>query len=253
MPVSSGTAVILIHGLSDTREVWSRQLDGLYPMVNPIAYDVRGFGASPVGKGDGTVDQMADDLAQLISALEGGPAWLVGFSMGGVIAQRFALDFPMLTSGIILIASSCIVGRTGRDFFDKRINEVSTGGLTALAAISKGDAKGCLASNDEELIAEYQRIRSASVDDPKGYLNACYAMRALSDGSLAANIEHISCPTLVISPELDPYCPPRASKMIANAIPGSTMEVVKGAGHCVHVEAADVVNQLIMEFIQKNN
>jgi len=253
MPVSSGIAAILIHGLSDTREVWSRQLDGLYPVINPIAYDVRGFGLSPVGKGNGTVDQMADDLAQLISALETGPVWLVGFSMGGVIAQRFALDFPLLTRGIILIASSCIVGRGGQDFFDKRISQVSKDGLTALTTISKGDARGCLASNNEELIAEYQRIRSTSVDDPEGYLNACYAMRALSDGSLATDIGHISCPTLVVAPELDPYCPPRASQMIVDAIPGSTMEVVEGAGHCVHIEAADVVNRLIMGFIEKNS
>jgi pimeloyl-ACP methyl ester carboxylesterase len=196
---------------------------------------------------------MADDLAQLMSALYSGPAWLVGFSMGGVIAQRFALDFPLLTRGLILIASSCTVGRAGLEFFDKRISEVSRGGLAALARLSTGDAHGCLASDDEDLIAEYHRIRGNSVSDPNGYLNACHAMRALADGSLAASLGNISCPTLVISPELDPYCPPRASRMIADAIPGATMHVVEGAGHCVHIEASDTVNELILQFIKKHS
>ena len=250
--LNCASTAILIHGLSDTREVWSRQVKALGPSMNVVAYDVRGFGASPVGAGDGTVDQMADDLAQIMSVLDSGPAWLVGFSMGGVIAQRFALDFPTLTCGLILIASSCTVGRTGLEFFDKRISEVSQGGLEALVRLSAGDAQGCLAGDNEDLIAEYHRIRCNSVSDPNGYINACHAMRALADGSLAASLSSISCPTLVIAPELDPYCPPRASKMIADAIPAATMEVIEGAGHCVHMEASDTVNGLILKFIKEH-
>ena len=107
-------------------------------------------------------------------------------------------------------------------------------------------------SEDADLINEYQRIRSNSVSDPNGYLNACHAMRALADGSLAVSLSCISCPTLVIAPELDPYCPPRASKMIADAIPAATMEVIEGAGHCVHMEASDTVNGLILKFIKEH-
>ena len=87
--------------------------------MNVMSYDVRGFGTSPVGAGNGTVGQMADDLAQILSAHSAVPAWLVGFSMGGVIAQRFALDFPEMVQGLILIASSCTVGRPGSCVFQQ--------------------------------------------------------------------------------------------------------------------------------------
>ena len=127
----------LIHGLSESRSVWSRQVDFLQRSMNVVSYDVRGFGQSPVGAGNGTVGQMADDLAQILSACDTGPAWLIGFSMGGVIAQRFALDFPGLVRGLLLVASSCKVGRPGQEFFNSRIEQVSRDGLAAIAAITE--------------------------------------------------------------------------------------------------------------------
>jgi pimeloyl-ACP methyl ester carboxylesterase len=61
----------------------------------------------------------------------------------------------------------------------------------------------------------------------------------------------ITCPTLVITGELDPYCPPRASEMITGAIPGAELTVVPGAGHCMHWEARDITNKLILDFIER--
>ena len=66
--------IILIHGLGDTREVWSRQISQLQHSFNVLAYDIRGFGMSPPGEGNGTVRQLADDVVQLISAIDTGPA-----------------------------------------------------------------------------------------------------------------------------------------------------------------------------------
>jgi 3-oxoadipate enol-lactonase len=242
---------VLIHGLSESRSVWSRQVGFLQRSMNVVSYDVRGFGESPVGAGNGTVGQMADDLAQILSAHDTGPAWLVGFSMGGVIAQRFALDFPERVQGLLLVASSCKVGRPGQEFFNSRIEQVSRDGLAAIAAITEGDARGCFSMGDEQLIAEYLELRTGSVRDPAGYLNACRAMLALADEAMMKELGAIDCPTLVLAGELDPYCPPKASRMIADAIPGSELTVVPGAGHCMHWEACDTTNDLILEFIER--
>lgn len=242
---------VLIHGLSEERSVWSRQESFLQRSMNVLSYDVRGFGASPVGAGNGSVGQMADDLAQILSAVSPGPAWLVGFSMGGVIAQRFALDFPDLVQGLVLVASSCKVGRPGQEFFHSRINDVTQGGLEAIASITQRDASGCFSMGDERLISEYQKLRTAAVRDPLGYLNACRAMLRLADEPMMPELGAITCPTLVVTGELDPYCPPRASEMIAGAIPGAELTVVPGAGHCMHWEARDITNKLILDFIER--
>jgi len=242
---------VLIHGLSEQRSVWSRQEVFLRSFMDVISYDVRGFGFSPVGAANGTVAQMADDLAQIISARVAGPAWLVGFSMGGVIAQRFALDFPGMVKGLVLVASSCTVGRPGQAFFNSRIEQVTQGGLEAIAAITDGDARGCFSMGDEKLIAEYQQLRTTAVKDPRGYLNACHAMLRLADEPMMPELGAINCPTCVLAGERDPYCPPRASEMIAAAIPGAQLTVVPGAGHCMHWEARDITNHLILDFIRR--
>jgi len=242
---------VLIHGLSETRAAWSRQFDLLSKHMHVVSYDVRGFGESPAGRGDGTVEQFADDLGQVLSALATGPAWLVGFSMGGVIAQRFAIDFPGRVKGLVLVASSCVVGRPGQAFFHERIAQVSSDGLRAIAAITEGDARGCFAPGHEALVAEYEVLRRAAVRDPAGYLNACRAMQRLGDDPLLPKLAAIRCPTLVLAAALDPYCPPKASEMIAKAIPGAEMSVVPGAGHCVHWEAPETTADLIRGFIER--
>jgi len=249
---SSQKTAILIHGLSEARHVWSRQQAFLEQSMRVIAYDVRGFGTSPVGAANGTVAQMADDLGQILSAQSTGPAWLIGFSMGGVIALRFALDFPTLTSGLILIASSCTVGQAGQEFFRDRMAQVSSGGLEALAAINEHDAQGCFSLGDEKLIAEYQELRIGAVKDVEGYLNAGRAMARLAEEPIVQDLNRIDCPTLVIAGETDPYCPPRASEKISETIPGSRLEIVPQAGHCLHWEAGDATNKLIHDFLIKH-
>jgi pimeloyl-ACP methyl ester carboxylesterase len=245
--------IVLIHGLSEERHVWARQARVLERSCNVLAYDIRGFGASPTGAGQGTVEQMADDLAQLVSALGVGPVWLVGFSMGGVIAQRFALDFPTLARGLVLIASSCTVGRAGVAFFEDRIARVTAGGLEAFLELSKTDGQGCISPGHDELAAEYRELRSGAVRDPAGYLNACHAMLRLNTHPMVEELGSIACPTTVIAGELDPYCPPRASEAIAAAIPGAGLTVFENTGHCLHWEQPDRTNHMILEFIQANS
>ncbi len=246
--------IVLIHGLSDTREIWLRQAPFLQCSADVITYDIRGFGSSPVGAANGTVDQMADDLAQLLSALAAGPVWLVGFSMGGVIAQRFALDFPERVAGLVLVASSCKIGRAGVDYFGQRIDLATKGGLEGLAPANAEDARTCLSANaNEAMIAEYQRLRVGAVRDIGGYLNACRAMSALVGDGLLPELGGITHPTSVIAGEHDPYCPPRASEMIADAIPGAEFTVIPDVGHCLHWEAGDALNQLIGDFIAKHS
>ena len=220
--------------------------------MNVLAYDVRGFGASPVGDGQGTVAQMADDLGQILSAFDTGPAWLIGFSMGGVIAQSLAMKHPDMVAGLVLIASSCHVGRAGVAFFEDRIRQVSEGGLERLRKINATDAKGCLSAKYQHLVTEYQALRTAAVRDPEGYLNASRAMLRLNTEPMVQDLGGIGCATSVIAGELDPYCPPRASEQIATAISGSELTVIPGAGHCFHWEKPDKVNQLILDFIQKH-
>lgn len=253
MSEATGGTVVLIHGLSEERRVWERQAAHLRKSMNVVTYDVRGFGRTPVGAGTGTVRQMADDLAQIVCSHDLSPAWLVGFSMGGVIAQRFAIDFPELTAGLMLLASSCMIGRPGVEFFKMRIDEAEKGGVEHVNAVNFDDAAGCFSPGHDELVAEYRELRTGAVRTVGGYLNACRAMAQLSDDTLIDELGGIDRPTLIVAGELDPYCPPRASEMIRDGIPNSEMIVLDGGGHCFHWEQTDKTNALISDFVEANS
>jgi pimeloyl-ACP methyl ester carboxylesterase len=252
--MSAQKTVVLIHGLSEERTAWDRQARFLSDHMNVISYDVRGFGSSPVGAGNGTVHQMADDLAQIISTCGQGKVYLCGFSMGGVIAQRFALDFPDMCTGLILVASSCVVGRSGAEFFTQRIRDVEAGGLELLKETNTSDARGCFSAKpeNEPLIEEYQQLRTGAVHDVNGYLNAGRAMLRLNTEPMIQELGRINHPTLVVAGELDPYCPPKASTMITDGIANADMCVIPDVGHCLHWEQPEITNNLIKDFIDNN-
>jgi pimeloyl-ACP methyl ester carboxylesterase len=78
-------------------------------------------------------------------------------------------------------------------------------------------------------------------------------MLTTSGDTFTESIKAIRHPTLVVAGELDPYCPPKASKMITNAIPNSSYLSIPDVGHCLHWEAADATNDLISQFVNDNS
>ena len=102
------------------------------------------------------------------------------------------------------------------------------------------------------MIDEYRQLRSAAVVDIEGYINACHAMLRLGEEPMIDELAQIDCATLVIAGENDPYCPPKASRMIADAIPGARLEIIPEVGHCLHWESSERTNALIQEFIHQH-
>ncbi|TMD26265.1 MAG: alpha/beta fold hydrolase [Chloroflexi bacterium] len=79
-------------------------------------------------------------------------------------------------------------------------------------------------------------IRRQSTADPRGYGNACAAMAALFEAPLDPELGQIKAPALIVASDLDQHCPPKAAEIIQSGIPGSRIEILKGAGHAIPVE-----------------
>ena len=244
-----GEPLVLIHGLSESRAAWQHQFQELSKRFRVISYDVRGFGESATGVGEGTPQQFARDLAGLLSKLGIDRACLWGFSMGGVISMRFALDYPAMVKSLILASSSCVINNQALEFFKMRLALTSGDKADELNELNAQDAKGCVSNDRSDLIQKYVDLRTSSVRDPKGYANACAAMSTLYEHPLTDELSNIKAPTLVITGDLDPYCPPKASAIIHNGICGSNLHIVHGAGHCAHWEQADEINGIALEFL----
>lgn len=246
-----GEPLVLIHGLSETRAAWHHQVQEFSRNFRVITYDVRGFGESETGIPEGTPQQFARDVAGLLSNLGIDQACLWGFSMGGVIAMRFTIDYPRMVKALVLASSSCRINRQAVEFFKLRSSLATSDDLTGLIDLNTQDAKACVTEDRPDLVQRYIDLRTSAVQDPKGYANACAAMASLYEHPLTEDLAGIKCPTLVITGERDVFCPPKASSIIQNGIPGSNLRILPGAGHCAHWEQAATFNRIALDFLTR--
>ncbi len=246
-----GEPLFLVHGLSETKQVWQQQVDFFARDFRVVALDVRGFGDSEVGHGDGDPAQFARDLTAVIRHVAPrGKAHIVSFSMGGVIAQRIAIDFPDLVAAVVIASSSSAINEAGESWFLERLQDAGRLGRAAFDEMNRSDAQAMVRGMPDEAGARYVELRVASVRDQAGYANACRAMASLRAKPLLGELGHIACPALVLTGELDPNCPPSAAASIHRRIPGSRLQLLPGVGHLSHWQDAAAFNRACLEFLR---
>jgi pimeloyl-ACP methyl ester carboxylesterase len=169
-----------------------------------------------------------------MKSIGAGGADVAGFSLGGTIAMRMAINHPEMVNRLVLVATSSRVGRTAADWYRRRVEMVEQEDPDLRATLDR-DTADVYAQAPSEL-DDGLFIRRQSTADPRGYGNACAAMAALNSAPLDPELGRISAPTLIVASELDRHCPPKAAEIIAAGIRGSRMEVIAGAGHPIPVE-----------------
>jgi pimeloyl-ACP methyl ester carboxylesterase len=229
-----GEPLILIHGLADDHRAWRRTLPDLMLRHRIVVYDLRGHGETTLGQPDGTLRQLGDDLVELMDSLRIDRADIAGFSLGGTIAMRVAIDHAPRVRKVALVATSSRVGRAAAEWYRQRVEMVDRDD-PQLRATMERDTADVYAESPGEL-EEGLLIRRQSTIDPRGYANACAAMAALNEAPLDPELPRITAPTLIIASERDRHCPPKAAEIIAAGIKGSRLEIVPEAGHPIPVE-----------------
>ena len=241
--VGIGPPVVLIHGLADDHRAWRHVAGRLMLDHRVILYDLRGHGSSSLGEPDGRLAQLGGDLVGLCDALELERATLAGFSLGGTIAMRVALDAPERVAALALVATSSRVGRAAQGWYLERAAMVDDGDPRLRETLDQ-DTADVYRAKPEETDAGLH-IRRASTSDPRGYANACRAMADLRDHPLDDELGLITAPATILAGDQDQHCPPRAGEIIAEHIPGSGLEVLPGAGHPLPVERPDETTEAI--------
>ena len=245
--VGRGAPVVLVHGLADDHRAWRRVLPALSLRHRVILYDLRGHGQTTAGDPDGTLEQLGADLVALMDAVELERASLIGFSLGGTIVMRTAIDQPARIDQLIPVATSSRVGRSAAEWYSERAEMVRTNS-PALRSTLEQDTREIYFNQPEEFDAGWL-IRNQSTADPIGYGNACAAMAALHQRPLDPDLGRIQAPTLVIAGDRDQHCPPRAAEIIQAGVPGSRLEVISEVGHPIPVEKPVEVSSLILDFL----
>jgi pimeloyl-ACP methyl ester carboxylesterase len=227
--------LVLLHGLVDTLEIWSRIAEPLAARRRTIRVDQRGHGESSAPPGPYTREDLAADVVALLDDRGVSRAVLVGHSMGGIVAMTTALSYPERVAGLVLLgtASQC--------------NERTAGWYERIALA--GERDGC-AGLARAIYGEKAKRRV--VGDPQGIVHVTRTLKSLHPDPLTPRLAGIACPALLLVGEKDPMGP-RASEIIAAALPDSlaTLEVLPGLGHWLHVEAADAVVEALDRWLSR--
>ncbi len=245
--VGRGDPLVLIHGLGDDHRAWRKVLPRLALHRRVLLYDLRGHGLSTVGEPAGTLDQLAGDLIALLDRLDLERVDVCGFSLGGTIVMRVAMDHPERVRKLLPVATSSRVGRAAASWYEERADMVRSSN-PVLPQTLEQDTRDVYANAPDEF-ADGWLIRSQSTADPRGYGNACQAMARLNAEPLDPELSRISAPTLVVAGDRDQHCPPKAAESIVGGIPGARLEVIRGVGHPIPVERPDELATLMLEFL----
>lgn len=242
-----GAPLVLIHGLADDHRAWRRTLPDLMLRHRVILYDLRGHGQTSLGDPDGSLRQLSEDLISLLDGLGVEQPAIAGFSLGGTVAMRAAIDHPDRVGRLALVATSSRVGRSAADWYRERVAMVERNDPRLRETLDTDTADVYAQAPSE--VDEGILIRRQSTADPRGYANACAAMAALNAAPLDPELSRIQAPTLIVASTLDQHCPPRAAEIIAAGIEGSRLEIFPGAGHAIPVERPGELAAAINSFL----
>ncbi len=247
----SGDLVVLVMGTGSPGRVWrSYQVPALVKAGYRVAYfDNRGIRPSSECADGFTIDDMVADTAAVISHL-GGPAHVIGTSLGARVVQELALAHPSLVRSAVLMATAGrpepvqqAWSRALADLYDKGAEVPSA--FYAAASVVRNLSPATLANPAvaADWLQVYEFAGSSLGPGERAQL-------ALSDYEPRLHAYRaITARSLVIGFADDLVLPPRLSREVADAIPGARYAEISGCGHIGYLERPDEVNRLLVEFL----
>lgn len=225
----SGPRLVLLHGLAQDHRSWSQVQDALGDYLT-LACDLRGHGLTPLGKGDGTMAQLGNDLVAFLEDV--GPSVCVGFSLGGVVALWAAAERADLVDGVVAVATSSVVGRAAATALEERIELFREGDPRTIRSALLSDTRAQLVEPEVDPVAVADE-RVAAVSDPAGYINGAQAVLSMREHSVHDRLADISAPVLVVNGEFDRWCPRRAAEIMLEELKRAAFVELPGSGHLI--------------------
>ncbi len=240
---SGSPAFVFCHGLGGSGEGFERDdMDWYAQRFRTISWDNRGLGRSGQAA-KYSLPLYAGDLDRLLDRLGVARAVLLGVSWGGVVVQRFALDYPERCAAIVLDSTSSEVNVLASENWYLR-GEVAKRGADAIAG---RDVKPAFEGHATvEQTAAGSGVKPEHVDS---YVAESRATAGLREHPLTPYLKHIVCPALVVGGGKDTVAGAGGSVIISRNIPGSRLEILEHAGHGVYRQAPDEFRALLLEFL----
>jgi pimeloyl-ACP methyl ester carboxylesterase len=229
-----GEPVVLLHGVGLTARMWFPVIEQLALSHRVIAPDLLGHGESPLPTAEALIADYSEQVAALLRHLGIDTARVVGFSMGAMVAQRFAIDHPLAVAKLVLVCA--VHDRSTEEKLAVRTRALSTairGIAPSVPAALERWFTPSFAAQQPEVIESVRATLLAN--DSVGYLRS-YAVFATADESLKDEIGRITAPTLIVAGDDDIGSTPQMAATLHERIRGSEVLVLPGARHMLPLE-----------------
>lgn len=241
--------LVLIHGLGLCRHVWQPFLAPLGERHQVLDYDLYGHGDSAPLPGEASLSAYAGQIRGLMDHCGIAEADLVGFSIGGMINRRFAMDFPDRCRSVTILNSPHDRGAEGQRLVEDRARQVREEGkmATMAAALERWFTPPFRRDNPEimDLAAEWRE----KTDDSSYAEAALVLARGVTE--LTAPSPPIALPSLVATCENDTGSTPAMSHRIAAEIEGAEVFIVPGLRHLGLMEKPRLFLERMLPFLER--
>ena len=247
----NGTPVVMIHGAQGDQSMFAAMAKEFAKYYRVLTFDQRGSGLSEKPDMPYSMAMFADDTAALMDYLKMPRAHIIGVSMGGMIAQEFALRHPGKVISLVLGCTTpggphsirAAGNALGNAYSTKPMSAEERGKALAEAAFTKGYLE-----KHPEIIANMIESRRSRPIDTAGFT---HRMKAASEHNTYDRLGQIRCPTLVITGKDDALISWENSRILSGRITGAQEVILEPAGHCFWLEQPEKSRDAIAGFIRK--
>ncbi len=242
--------LVMVRGLGSNLCAWYEQTPVLAQHFRTVVFDNRGAGRTDKPDAPYSMRQMAADTVGLLDALAIDRAALLGISMGGMIAQEFALNYPERLSALILGCTN--FGGPGVVQADPEIISAVMAGTKATPAQKRMQLRASFSEatidGRPDFLAHDEEMRALYPIPPFAFMRQ---VQAISGHDTGTRLSTIKTPTMVIAGRDDLLVPPANAKMLAERIPGAILEELPG-GHLFFTEFPELFNTRVIDFVRSH-
>jgi pimeloyl-ACP methyl ester carboxylesterase len=243
-----GQAIVFLHGLGGCWRDWAPQLDNLSDSYRCVVVEHRGHGRSQRVPGPYSTDLFAADVRAVCDHLGIEHAYVVGLSMGGMVAQKLALAAPDLVDALVLCDTFTHTASRRVAGLRAAADAVRAEGFGALRSLMAEGGSGWSAHTREHAAhVARDNLREAESNDPDCW---AWAVEALVTHDMRAEIGRIAAPSLVVWGAEDQAVPVKLAQPLADALGGAPVVVLDDAGHVCNLEQPGAFDRAITAFFE---
>jgi pimeloyl-ACP methyl ester carboxylesterase len=240
-----GPPLLLINGLGANIELW-QHLRALLPGRQTIAFDPPGVGGSPRAHRRLRMADLADIAGDLLTQVGHESVDVLGYSLGGAIAQQFARQHQRRLRRLVLAATTPGMGALQNPIVLLRLALLAVRRDTPGRRAAVIRVVGGQVSRDPTMLAWVERAHLAWPISPAGRVDQVWGMAGWTSLPWLRSVE---TPTLVLAGQVDPLAPPVNTRIFASRMPACRLHVIPGAGHLFPIDQAADTAPLIDGFL----